>query len=104
MAIDREVQDQRRKAILELLESEPMRRQIELGGARRGRGYRVPQSTIGGALEALGMGRGEGFSPPPPPQGSENALGTMQQFIRRIRTAGPYMLVFDVNPGMAKAV
>jgi len=104
MAIDREVQDQRRKAILELLESEPMRRQIEIGRALRRMGYRVTQSTISRDLEALGIVRREGFYTTPPPQGSESALGTMQQFIRRVRTAGPYMLVFDVNPGMAKAV
>ena len=28
----------------------------------------------------------------------------MEEFIRRVRSAGPYMLVFDTNAGMAKAV
>ena len=28
----------------------------------------------------------------------------MEEFIRRVRNAGPHMLVFDTSPGMAKAV
>jgi arginine repressor len=28
----------------------------------------------------------------------------MEEFIRRVRSAGPYLLVFDTSPGMAKAV
>jgi transcriptional regulator of arginine metabolism len=104
MAIDREHQDKRRKAILQLLAERPMSRQIEIGRVLRKMGYKVTQSTVSRDLEALGIVRREGVYRPPPPQGDEAALGTMEQFIRRVVTAGPHMLVFDVSPGMAKAV
>jgi transcriptional regulator of arginine metabolism len=104
MAIDREVQDRRRKTILKLLAERPMGRQIEIGRALRKLGFRVTQSTVSRDLEALGIVRREGVYRPPSPRGDENALGTMEQFIRRVQTAGPYMLVFTVSPGMAKAV
>jgi transcriptional regulator of arginine metabolism len=104
MAIDREVQDRRRKMILQLLAERPMGRQIEIGRALRKLGFRVTQSTVSRDLEALGIVRREGAYRPPSPRGDESALGTMEQFIRRVQTAGPYMLVFTVSPGMAKAV
>jgi transcriptional regulator of arginine metabolism len=104
MPIDREYQDQRRKTILELLTSQPMKRQIEIGRALRKLGYRVTQSTISRDLEAMGVVRREGVYTPPPPQGDANVIGKMEEFIRRVRNAGPYMLVFDASPGMAKAV
>lgn len=104
MGIDREVQDDRRKKILELLAARPMGRQIEIGRALRKLGYKVTQSTVSRDLEALGIVRREGVYSPPIPRGAESALGTMEQFIRRVRSAGPYMLVFEVSPGMAKAV
>lgn len=104
MGIDREAQDHRRKAILQLLVERPMGRQIEIGRALRKLGFKVTQSTVSRDLEALGIVRRAGVYQPPPPQGNEGALGTMEQFIRRVRTAGPYMLVFEVSPGMAKAV
>ncbi|HEX3554175.1 MAG TPA: hypothetical protein VIA62_13195 [Thermoanaerobaculia bacterium] len=104
MPIDREYQDQRRKTILELLASRPMRRQIEIGRALRKLGYKVTQSTVSRDLDALGIVRREGVYSPPGSQGDENAIGKMEEFIRRVRNAGPYMLVFDTSPGMAKAV
>lgn len=104
MAIDREVQDRRRKTILKLLAERPMGRQIEIGRALRKLGFQVTQSTVSRDLEALGIVRREGVYRPPAPRGDEQALGTMEQFIRRVQTAGPYMLVFTVSPGMAKAV
>lgn len=104
MGIDRETQDRRRKTILQLLAERPMSRQIEIGRVLRKMGFRVTQSTVSRDLEALGIVRREGVYRPPVPRGDEAALGTMEQFIRRVVTAGPHMLVFDVNPGMAKAV
>lgn len=104
MAIDREVQDQRRKMILELLADRPMRRQVEIGRALRKLGYKVTQSTVSRDLDAMGIVRREGVYTPPRPQGDEKAIGQMEGFIRRVRGAGPYMLVFDTSPGMAKAV
>jgi len=104
MPIDREYQDQRRKRILELLEESPVSRQIEIGRRLRKQGFDVTQSTVSRDLEALGVVRREGIYRLPDPQGEERTLGKMEEFVRRVRTAGPYMLVFDTNPGTAKAV
>lgn len=104
MPIDREYQDQRRKTILELLASRPMGRQIEIGRALRKLGYKITQSTVSRDLEALGVVRRNGVYSPPLPQGDEKSIGKMEEFIRKVRTAGPYMLIFDTSPGMAKAV
>ena len=104
MPIDREVQDHRRKAMLELLASRPMRRQIEIGRALRKMGFKVTQSSVSRDLKAMGIVRREGVYRPPNPQGDESAIGKMEEFIRRVRSAGPYMLVFDTTAGMAKAV
>jgi transcriptional regulator of arginine metabolism len=104
MPIDREYQDQRRKTILQLLAQQPMKRQIEIGRVLRKMGYKVTQSTVSRDLEALGVVRREGVYILPAAKGEEGTLGTMEQFIRRVRTAGPYMLTFETSPGMAKAV
>jgi transcriptional regulator of arginine metabolism len=104
MPIEREYQDQRRKAILQILASSPMRRQIEIGRALRKLGYKVTQSTVSRDLEAMGVVRREGVYRLPNPQGDEGAIGKMEEFIRRVQNAGPHMLVFDTSPGMAKAV
>jgi transcriptional regulator of arginine metabolism len=104
MPIDREVQGHRRKAMLELLASRPIGRQIEIGRALRKMGFKVTQSSVSRDLKAMGIVRREGVYRPPNPQGDESAVGKMEEFIRRVRTAGPYMLVFDTTAGMAKAV
>jgi len=104
MPIDREYQDQRRRTILELLASRPMARQIEIGRALRKLGYKITQSTVSRDLEALGIVRRNGVYSPPLPQGDEKSIGKMEEFIRKVRNAGPHMLVFDTSPGMAKAV
>ena len=104
MPIDREFQDRRRKALLEILRDQPVRRQVELGRALRKQGFKVTQSSISRDLKALGIVRREGVYRPPNPQGDESAIGKMEEFIRRVRSAGPYMMVFDTSPGTAKAV
>lgn len=104
MPIDREFQDQRRKAIIEILAERPISRQIDLGRALRKMGFKVTQSSVSRDLQALGIVRREGFYRLPNPKGDESAIGKMEEFIRRVRTAGPHMLVFDTSPGMAKAV
>jgi transcriptional regulator of arginine metabolism len=104
MPIDRAYQDSRRRAILQLLAERPMTRQIEIGRALRKQGFKVTQSSVSRDLQALGIVRREGVYHPPSPRGDESGMGKMEEFIRRVRTAGPYMLVFDTTPGMAKAV
>jgi transcriptional regulator of arginine metabolism len=104
MPIDRAYQDSRRRAILQLLAERPMTRQIEIGRALRKQGFKVTQSSVSRDLQALGIVRREGVYHPPSPQGDESGMGKMEEFIRRVRSAGPYLLVFDTSPGMAKAV
>jgi transcriptional regulator of arginine metabolism len=104
MPIEREYQDQRRRAIVQILASEPMKRQIEIGRALRKMGYEVTQSTVSRDLEAMGIVRRGGVYQLPAKQGDESAIGKMEEFIRRAQSAGPYMLVIDSSPGMAKAV
>ena len=104
MPIDREFQDRRRKALIEILAAQPVRRQVEIGRALRKQGFKVTQSSISRDLKALGIVRREGVYRLPNPQGDESAIGKMEEFIQRVRSAGPYMLVFDTSAGMAKAV
>jgi transcriptional regulator of arginine metabolism len=104
MPIDRAYQDSRRRAILQLLAERPMTRQIEIGRALRKQGFKVTQSSVSRDLQALGVVRRNGTYNPPIPQGDEKSFGKMEEFIRRVKSAGPHMLVFDTSPGMAKAV
>jgi transcriptional regulator of arginine metabolism len=104
MPIDREYQDRRRRAILELLADRPMSRQIDIGRALRKQGFKVTQSSVSRDLQALGIVRRAGVYNPPVPQVDESSIGKMEEFIRAVRSAGPYMLVFDTSPGTAKAV
>ncbi|HEX4495958.1 MAG TPA: hypothetical protein VIE43_09855 [Thermoanaerobaculia bacterium] len=105
MPINREYQDHRRRALLELLAARPMSRQIEIGRALRKQGFKVTQSSVSRDLQALGIVRRDGVYSPPSPKGDQSAMiGKMEEFIRRVRSAGPYMLIFETNPGTAKAV
>ena len=104
MPIDREFQDRRRKAIIEILAERPIGRQIDLTRALRKMGFKVTQSSVSRDLQALGIVRRDGQYRLPNPKGDESAIGKMEEFIRRVRSAGPHMLVFDTSPGMAKAV
>src|SRR4051794_36442735 len=52
----------------------------------------------------VGIVRRQGVYHPPVPEGSEGGFGKMEEFIRKVQNAGPYMLVFTTVPGMAKAV
>ena len=104
MPINREVQDRRHKAILAMLAEKPMTRQVEIGRALRKQGFKVTQSTVSRDLEALGIVRRQGVYHPPVPEGDESGMGKMEEFIRQVQNAGPYMLVFTTVPGMAKAV
>lgn len=104
MPIDREIQDHRRKAIVEILATLPARKQADIAKALRKQGYKVTQSSISRDLRALGIVRVKGVYHLPAPKGDESHLGKMEEYVRGVRSAGPYMLVFDTVPGTAKAV
>jgi transcriptional regulator of arginine metabolism len=104
MPIDREIQDHRRKAILDILVDRPVKKQQDIVRALRKLNFKVTQSSVSRDLKSLGIVRTQGVYRPPNPQGDESTLGKMEEYVRRVRTAGPYMLVFDTSPGTAKAV
>jgi transcriptional regulator of arginine metabolism len=104
MSIDREYQDRRRRALLELLAERPMSRQMEIGRVLRKQGFKVTQSSVSRDLQALGIVRREGVYRLPVPKGDESSIGKMEEFIRAVHSAGPYMLALDTSPGTAKAV
>jgi transcriptional regulator of arginine metabolism len=104
MSIDRENQDRRRRALVALLADRPMRRQMDIGRELRKQGFKVTQSSVSRDLEALGIERKNGVYSPPAPKGDDGAIGKMEEFIRQVRGAGPYLLILDTSPGTAKAV
>ena len=104
MPIDREQQDRRRKVVVELLATTPMKKQIEIVRALRKLGFKVTQSSISRDLRDLGIVRKEGFYRLPPPRGDEGGINKMETFIRDASTAGPYTLVITTEGGTAKAV
>jgi arginine repressor len=104
MAIDREDQDRRRRALLALLAERPMSRQVDIEQELRRRGFKVMQSSVSRDLEALGIERKDKLYRPPPPPGDDELIGKMEPFIHQVRSAGPYLLILDTAPGTAKAV
>ena len=104
MPVDRELQERRRKAIVEILASQPARKQSDIAKALRKQGFKVTQSSISRDLKAMGVVRVQGAYHLPNPKGDESSLGKMEEYIRRVLNAGPYILVFETNPGTAKAV
>lgn len=104
MPINREVQDRRRKALVEIVSASPIRRQSEIVRALRKEGYKLTQSSVSRDLKALGIVRSQGVYRLPVPRGDDNPIKRVSDFIVRVRSAGPYMLVFDTSAGTAKAV
>lgn len=104
MPIDRESQDRRRKAMVDVLATTPAKKQIEIVRALRKLGFKVTQSSVSRDLKDLGIVRREGFYRLPAPRGDESEINRMESFIRRAWTAGPYMIVIGTTQGTAKAV
>lgn len=104
MPIDREHQDRRRKAVVDILATTPVKKQIEIVRTLRKLGFKVTQSSVSRDLRDLGIVRREGFYRLPPPRGDESEINKMESFIRRAWTAGPYMIVITTTTGTAKAV
>jgi len=104
MPVDRESQDRRRKAMVDILTTTPAKKQIEIVRALRKLGFKVTQSNVSRDLKDLGIVRREGFYRLPAPRGDESEINRMESFIRRAWTAGPYMIVIGTTQGTAKAV
>jgi transcriptional regulator of arginine metabolism len=104
MPVDREIQDRRRKTIVEILPTLPAKKQGDIAKALRQLGFKVTQSSISRDLKALGIVRFQGAYHLPSPKGDETHLGKMGEYVRQVQNAGPYLLIFDTDPGTAKAV
>lgn len=104
MPIDRESQDRRRRAVVDILATTPAKKQIEIVRALRKLGFKVTQSSVSRDLRDLGIVRKEGFYRLPAARGDESEINKMESFIRRAWTAGPYMIVIGTAQGTAKAV
>lgn len=99
-------QQRRRRAIAELLESHVIRRQSELVRLLRAKGLEATQSSISRDLRDLGAAKlTAGYSlPEPSRRNNAEALRTVAEFFRKIRSAGPNLLVISTAVGAAQRV
>lgn len=110
MPSSREVQAQRRQAIVEILTGdEPVTEQRELVERLRERGIAATQSNISRDLKVLGAVRTRGRYEIPSWIEDEEEEGVSPfrkavPFVRRVRQAGPYQLLLITEPGAGRLV
>ena len=99
-------QQLRRRAIAELLESHVIRRQAELVLLLRARGFDATQSSISRDLRDLGAAKLQaGYRLSDPRDGiNRQALRSVAEFLRDIRSAGPNLVVVSTAIGAAPRV
>jgi transcriptional regulator of arginine metabolism len=99
-------QHERRRAIARLLEAHAISRQAELVELLRQEGFPATQSSVSRDLRDLGAAKlKNGYSlPKPSEQGNAQALQSVGEFVREIRTAGPNLLVITTAVGAASQV
>jgi transcriptional regulator of arginine metabolism len=107
MPTDREGQERRRRAILEILQGEkPVESQKELVDILRERGIEATQSSVSRDLSDLGIIRVAGryeVAPWSAKEAREELLRAFT-FVRRIAPAGPFQLVIATDPGAGRMV
>jgi transcriptional regulator of arginine metabolism len=99
-------QHERRRAIARLLDAHAISRQAELVELLRQEGFPATQSSVSRDLRDLGAAKlknGYGL-PKPSEQGNAQALQSVGEFVREIRTAGPNLLVITTAVGAASQV
>lgn len=110
MPSNREVQAQRRQAIVEILTGDqPVTEQKELVERLRERGIAATQSNISRDLKVLGAVRTRGHYEIPSWSEEEEEEGVSPfrkaaPFIREVRQAGPYQLLLVTDPGAGRVV
>jgi len=97
---------ERRSAIVAILRRGVVRKQSDLVSLLRRDGYEVTQSSISRDLRDLGVlkARGHYVMPPDEVTRANGDFGTLQQFVRQIRTAGPCLTVVRTTIGAAQSV
>ncbi len=96
----------RRDAILAILGSGIVRRQVELTLLLKKRGFAVTQSSVSRDLRELGVLKASGRYLPPPPEiaHAQGNLGSLAQFVRSARPAGASLIVLRTSTGAAQSV
>jgi transcriptional regulator of arginine metabolism len=109
MPSNREVQAQRRQAIVEILTGDqPVTEQRELVERLRERGIAATQSNISRDLKVLGAVRTRGYYEIPSwAEEEEEGVSPFRKaapFIREVRQAGPHQLLLVTDPGAGRLV
>jgi transcriptional regulator of arginine metabolism len=101
-----EQQNERRRAVAQLLREHSIARQSELVDLLRAAGFPATQSSVSRDLKDLGAAKlKDGYSLPEETEaGNVDALHAVAEFIRDIRTAGPNLLVVTTAVGAAQRV
>ncbi len=99
-------QRERRRVIARLLEQHAINRQAELVELLRAEGFPATQSSVSRDLRDMGAAKLKtGYSLPKPSEiGNAQALATVADAVRDIRTAGPNLLVVVTEIGAAQRV
>jgi len=97
---------ERRSAILRLLRDGTVRRQYELVRLLKKEGHDATQSSISRDLRDLGVLKASGRYVPPheEPARLNGDFGTLAQFVRAPRRAGPTITVLRTTIGAAQSV
>ncbi|MFM2288407.1 MAG: hypothetical protein RL684_1550 [Pseudomonadota bacterium] len=99
-------QSERRDAILRILRGERVRRQEDLVGLLRKRGFEVTQSSVSRDMRELGVLKAQGRYLPPGEEVSraQGDFGAIARFVREIKLAGPSITVIKTSVGAAGSV
>lgn len=97
---------ERRGAIVKILRHGVVRRQSELVGLLKRDGYDVTQSSVSRDLRDLGVLKAGGRYVMPPDEitRANGDFGTLAQFVRTVRAAGPSVTVVRTTIGAAQSV
>jgi transcriptional regulator of arginine metabolism len=99
-------QAERRNAIVRILREEEVRRQTDIVRLLRQAGHDVTQSSVSRDLRDLGVLKASGRYVLPPDEVSRanGDFGTLAQFVRQVRRAGPSITVVKTTIGAAPSV
>ena len=97
---------ERRAAILHILRSGLVGKQADLVRLLKKEGHAVTQSSVSRDLRDLGVlkARGRYVLPPDEVSRANGDFGTLTQFVRELRSAGPSITVLRTTIGAAQSV
>jgi len=97
---------ERRAAIVRILRDGLVRRQADLVRLLKKQGHEVTQSSVSRDLRDLGVLKASGRYALPPDEltRTNGDFGTLAQFVRELRSAGPSITVLRTTIGAAQSV